>query len=136
MKIIPMNQWTYGQDEEYWDNNWFSTKEEAIEAGKNYYLGEMFYIGQGYNIEFTQEQCEWFDLATNVIDSMYDSLQGEVGEVAEYWINQITQKDEEDLNNRIGKVIMKWIENRIGQPNVFLIDDVEIVTEEKENGSR
>ena len=29
---------------------------------------------------------------------------------------------------------MEWIENRVGQPNVFLIDDVESVIEDEEDG--
>lgn len=34
MKITPTNLWSYTQDEEYWDNDWFPSKEEAIEAGR------------------------------------------------------------------------------------------------------
>lgn len=127
MKITSTNQWSYTQNEEYWDNDWFSTKEEAIEAGREEWPGESFEIGQQYSLEFTEQQCAWFDLAENAIDAMNDALEDTVGEVAEYWTNQITHEDEEDLNKRIGKAIMEWIEDRIGQPNVFLVDNVEVV---------
>lgn len=61
---------------------------------------------------------------------MNDALEDEVGEVAEYWTNQITNEDQEDLNKRIGKAIMQWIQDRVGQPNVFLVDNIEAVMEE------
>lgn len=130
MKITPTNLWSYSQNEEYWDNDWLLSKEEAIEAGREEYLGESFEIGQQYSLEFTEEQCVWFDLAENAIEAMDDALQDEVGEMAEYWTDQITHEDEEDLNKRIGKVIMEWIQDRVGQPNVFLVDNVEAVMEE------
>lgn len=136
MKITPSNLWSYTQDEEYWSNDWFSSKEEAIKAGREEWPGESFKIGQQYNLEFTEKQCIWFDLAENVIEIMDDALQDEVGEVAEYWINQITREDEEDLNKRIGKAIMGWIQDKVGQPNVFLVDNMEAVMEEMENGCR
>lgn len=130
MKITPTNQWSYTQNEEYWDNDWFPTKDEAIAAGCEEWPGENFEIGQQYIIEFTEEQCEWFDIAENAIDAMNDALEDEVGEVAEYWTNQITNEDQEDLNKRIGKAIMQWIQDRVGQPNVFLVDNIEAVMEE------
>lgn len=134
MKITPTNLWSYTQDEEYWDNNWFLTKEEAIEAGREEWPGESFEIGQQYNLEFTENQCIWFNLGENAIEAMDDALQDEVGEVAEYWTDQITHEDEEDLNKRIGKAIMEWIQDRVGQPNVFLVDNVEAVMENEEDG--
>lgn len=135
MKITPTNKWSYSQDEEIWDNDYEYSKEDAIEAGKEWYLGESFKVGRMYDVKFTEEQCEWFNLAEKAIDVMNDALEDEVGEVAEYWTNQITREDEEDLDKRIGKAIMEWIEERIGQPNVFLVNDLETVTEDKVNGS-
>lgn len=135
MKTAPTNQWTYSQNEEYWDNEFFPNEESVIEAGKEAYYGESFEIGQVYSVEFTEEQCTWFDLADKVIDNMIDALEDEVGEVAEYWTDQITYEDEKDLNERIGKTIMEWINERIGQPNVFSINNVKTITEyEEENG--
>lgn len=131
MKTTPTNLWSYSQDEVYWDNDWFPTKEEAIEAGREEWPGESFEIGQQYSLEFTEEQCAWFDLAENAIEAMDDALQDEVGEVAEYWTNQITNEDQDDLNKRLAKTIMGWIKDRVGQPNVFLVDDMESVTEEE-----
>lgn len=130
MKITPTNQWSYTQNEEYWDNDWFPTKDEAIATGCEEWPGENFEIGQQYIVEFTEEQCEWFDIAENAIDAMNDALEDEVGEVAEYWTNQITNEDQEDLNKRIGKAIMQWIQDKVGQPNVFLVDNIEDVMEE------
>ena len=119
MKITPTNKWSYSQDEEFWDNDYEYSKEDAINAGKECYLVESFEVGRMYDVEFTEEQCAWFNLAENAIDAMNDALEDVVGEVAEYWTNQITHEDEEDLDKRIGKVIMEWIEERVGQPNVF-----------------
>lgn len=135
MKVTPTGKWTYSQDEEYWDgSDEFLSKEEAIEAGKEYYLGESFMIGQTYSVKFTEEQCEWLDLAENAIDGLLDSLYDEVGEVAEWWDDQIKSVDKQDLNKRFAKAIMEWIEERVGQPNVFQVNDAEVVMEEDKNG--
>ena len=83
MKITPTNQWSYSQNEEYWDNDFFPSKEEAIEAGKEWYLGESFEVGQMYDVEFTQDDCEWLDIAEHTVDKLIDSLYDEVGEVSE-----------------------------------------------------
>lgn len=133
MKITPTNLWSYTQDEEYWDNDWFPTKEEAIETGREECPSESFRIGQQYNLEFTEDQCIWFNLGENAIEAMEDALQDEVGEAAEYWTVQITHEDEKELNKRIGKAIMEWIKDRVGQPNIFLVDNMEVVMEEIKN---
>lgn len=134
MKITPINLWSYTQDEEYWDNDWFPSKEEAIKAGREEWPGESFEIGQQCNLEFTEEQCVWFNFAENVIETMDEALEDEIGEIAECWVNQISLQDKDDLNKCIGKAIMEWIENRVGQPNVFLVDDIEVIMEDEEDG--
>lgn len=134
MKITPTNQWSYSQNEEYWDNDMLLTKEDAIETGKEEWPGESFEVGQMYDIKFTQDDCEWLDIGNDVINKLVDVLYDRVGEVSEYWENRISHGDEEDLNTRLAKTIMEWIEDRVGQPNVFLVDDVETVMEDEENG--
>lgn len=84
MKITPTNLWSYTQNKEYQDNNWFLIKKEAIEVGCEEWPDESFEIGQQYSLEFTEEQCALFNLAENVIKAMDDALQDEVGEAAEY----------------------------------------------------
>lgn len=135
MKVTPTGKWIYSQDEEYWDgSDEFPSKEEAIEAGKEYYLGESFMVGQTYSVKFTEEQCKWLDLAENAIDGLMDSLYDEVSDAAEWWGEQIKSVDKQDLNKRFTKVIMEWIEERVGQPNVFQVNDAEVVMEEEEDG--
>lgn len=34
MKITLNNQWSCTQDEKYWDDDWFLSKEEEIKAGR------------------------------------------------------------------------------------------------------
>lgn len=134
MKITPTNQWSYSQDEEFWDNDFAYSKEEAIQAGKEWYLGESFHIGQKYELEFTQNDCELMDIGNDVYNKLADILYEQVGEASEYWENRISHGDEEDLNIRLAKTIMEWIEDRVGQPNVFLVDNVEVVMEDEEDG--
>lgn len=134
MKITPTNQWSYSRDEEFWDNDFAYSKEEAIQAGKEWYLGESFHIGQKYELEFTQNDCELMDIGNDVYNKLADILYEQVGEASEYWENRISHGDEEDLNIRLAKTIMEWIEDRVGQPNVFLVDNVEVVMEDEEYG--
>ena len=134
MKITPTNQWSYTQNEEYWDNDFLPTKEDAIEAGKEEWPGESFEVGQKYDIKFTQDDCEWLNIGNDVINKLVDVLYDRVSEVSEYWENRISQGDEEDLNTRLAKTIMEWIEDGVGQPNVFLVDDIEVIMEDEEDG--
>lgn len=134
MKVTPTNQWSYSQNEEYWDNDMLPTKEDAIEAGKEEWPGESFEIGQMYDIKFTQDDCEWLDIGNDVINKLADILYDRVGEASEYWENRISHGDEEDLNKRIAKAIVDWLEDKKLQPNVFLVDDMEAVMEDEENG--
>lgn len=134
MKITPTNQWSYSQDKEFWGNDFAYSKEEAIEAGKEWYFSESFQIGQKYELEFTQNDCEFMDIGNDVYNKLADILYEQVGEVAEYWENRISHGDEEDLNKRIAKTIMDWLEDKKLQPNVFLVDDMESIMEDEEDG--
>lgn len=103
MKITPTNQWSYSQNEEYWDNDMLSTKEDAIEAGKEEWPGESFEVGQLYDIKFTQDDCEWLDIGNDVINKLVDVLYDRVGEVSEYWENRISHGDLDGIAKKTKK---------------------------------
>lgn len=136
-----LNKWTFSSDEEYWNNDDFPTREEAIEAGKEAYayiyenaegFGEGFddfYVGQMVDIKFECQDAEWLDLAEQVMEEFEDALSDEIGEASEYWSDRITKEDEDDLNKRLAKAIMEWMEERHTQNTAYGLENVELITD-------
>lgn len=126
MKITKTGKWTISQDEEYWlYSEKFDSKEKAIEFGKEEFCHEDFYVGQIYNIEFDGKDL--YDPSERIIEELDIELYEEIGEVSEYWRDEITREQELDLNKMINEAVLKWIEKNKLQPNCFKIDDVELV---------
>ena len=126
MKITKTGKWTISQDEEYWTyGEEFDTKEEAIEIGKKEFRHEDFYVGQIYIVEF--ENGDLFDPSERIIDELCYCLEDEVGEYQEYWYENITKEQQEDLNKMINETVLNWIGKNRLQPNCFKIDDIELI---------
>lgn len=130
MKVVSTGNWSASQDEELWNHDEVSTREDAIQFGKEEWLGESFLIGEIYSVDFTEEDCESLDLAERVVEQLSYLLSDEVGEAEEHWSNTITLEDEAKLNKMLAKTIMDWIQSNIGQPNVFKVDNIEVILED------
>lgn len=139
MKKTLLDHWTFSTDEEWWGNEDYPTREEAIEAGKDAYgdpnsddFGD-FYIGQIEEVRFEYQDAEWLDLAEKVIENFVDMLSDEVGEGSEQWYDNISKENEDELNRRLAKAVMDWIEDCGMQNNVDSVTNVERIAVEEEN---
>lgn len=130
MKITPTNQWVYSEDGEWWDSDQYPTKQQAIEAGfQEYPYG--CYVGSCSDMEFTYNDM---DFSEYVIEQLGECIDNEVGDCSQYWYEKIVRNDEEMLEDYLSKAIMKWIEDCQLQPNQYVVNNIEWVEGECEDG--
>ena len=103
--------WSY--DGEYYNGS-FNTEQEAIEDAKECVEDtcEEVYIGT-----CKTPVLSWNSNEEKIIESMYDNLYEECGEVSE--IFEITREQELELANRIDKCVEKWIKDMKIKPNCW-----------------
>lgn len=130
MKITPTNQWVYSADSEWWTSDLYPTKQQAIEAGfEENPCG--CYIGSCSNIDFIYEDM---DFSEYVIERLGECIDDEAGDCSQYWYEKITRNDEKVLEDYLAKAIMKWIEDCQLQPSQYIVNDIEWVEGECEDG--
>ena len=130
MKITPTNQWTYSGNSEFWYKDQYPTKEEAIQAGLEDYP-EGCYIGSCYSMDFTYDDM---DFSEYIIERLGDCIDEEAENCSQHWYNKITWDDEKTLEDYLAKAIMKWVKDCQLQPNQYIVNDIEWVEGECEDG--
>lgn len=130
MKITPTNQWTYSGDSDFWYEDQYPTKEEAIQAGLEDYP-EDCYIGSCYSMGFTYDDM---DFSEYIIERLMDCLENEVDEYVPIWTERISWDDEQLLDDRLTKCVLQWLEDCKLQPSHCVVNDIEWVEGECEDG--
>lgn len=127
MIVTPVNSWVYTADRDNWEGKEYSTKDEAVEAGEKEVLpGFDFYVGQLSTVEFEFEDVYIPEYKVDsIIESLDNTLSDYVGEGSEYWTNNITQEQINELRNKIQAVVFDWIINNVGQPTTYSVDNIE-----------
>lgn len=117
-------QWTFSTNEEMFTyGEYFKDKKEAIEAGREYFEGSSFYVGQveDIGIRFVHIAAE------EVLETIGDRVYDEVGEVAEQYLTKIPKEQEQELENEINAVLEKWITKHGYEPTFFKVINTEKV---------
>ena len=65
---------------------------------------------------------EW--LVENLQEMAYDAI----GEAAEDWLEDVTNEEEEDLQDMVMEAVNKWLEKHKKQPTFFTVTEVETHT--------
>lgn len=127
MIVTPVNSWVYTTDRDNWDGEEYFTKDKAVEAGAKEVLpGFDFYVGQLYNVEFGLDDVYISEYKVeSIIEGLDNTLSDAVGEGSEYWTNNITQEQIDELKNKIQAVVFDWIVNNVGQPTTYSVDNIE-----------
>lgn len=136
MIVTPVDSWVYTTDRDNWDGEEYFTKDKAVEAGEREVLpGFDFYVGQLCDVEFELDDVYISEYKVDsIIESLDNSLSDVVGEGSEYWTNNITQEQIDELRNKIQAVVFDWIVNNVGQPTTYSVDNIEkIEVETSEN---
>lgn len=127
MIVTPVNSWVYTTDRDSWDGEEYFTKDNAVEAGAKEVLpGFDFYVGQLCDVEFELNDVYISEYKVeSIIEGLDNTLSDAVGESSEYWTNNITQEQIDELRDKIQAVVFNWIVNSVGQPTTYSIENVE-----------
>jgi hypothetical protein len=112
---------------EYFNGEFFNTKEEAIDNFKKEIEEEdfsetkkrgYFWVGQCFHFS----AGEFFN-ADNIIDNAWELADGEAGEFAEDYLQDVTQEQKDELDN----LLMSWVIKHNLEPRFYRIKNSEKV---------
>lgn len=136
MIVTPTNSWVWTANRDFWEGEEYSTKDEAVEGCKTEALpGFTYYVGQLSNVAFELDDVYIPEYKVDsIIEGLDNTLSDYVGEGSEYWTNNITQEQIDELRDKIQAVVFNWIVDNVGQPTTYSIENVEkIEVETNEN---
>lgn len=116
-------KWTYSGSQEYFNyGEYFDTKEAAKAYGDEQYQGESFYVGQVETVGFGVIVD-----VSSIFERINENMCDEVGESADDYLMDTDQEHDNELENEITEVIIKWIERHGYQPTFFKVVNIEKV---------
>lgn len=136
--MINQEKWVINiNDEDVWsDNNEFKTKQEAIdfvkkdfeeffeeETGIEYKSDvddRVFYVGQKERFAPSVD-------ADSILEYIAENAYDEAGEVSEGFLDDVSRKEINSLEERLNKVLMEWMEETNNLPAFWLVHNVEKV---------
>ncbi|HBG2558362.1 hypothetical protein OKR31_18655 [Clostridioides difficile] len=125
--------WLYSWDDEYFSDDEYESKEEAIEAAKEELLkfrefgeciydkefGELVYVGKKEDVSLPGIDVE------DTLERVQELIDDEFEDYSEDWITRIKDEDRKILDDRLNKVFENWI-NEFGYKSTwFKVVDVE-----------
>ena len=116
-------KWTFSRSEEHYNEmEYFESKAQAIEEGKEYFEGDKFYVGQ-------VKECGLGVLVdvSSILEHINVNMVDEVGEHAEDYLAYTETEHDKELEQEIQDVITKWIERHEYQPTFFKVVNIEAV---------
>lgn len=118
---VDKTRYCWSDNGEYYIGS-FDTEQEAIEDAKECVedICEEIYVGT-----CEKPVLSWDSNEEEIIESMYDSLYGECGEVSESF--EITREQELELANRIDKCVEQWIKDMKIKPNCWTVVNEHLV---------
>lgn len=113
-------KWTFSRDEENFCNDEFDTRNEAIEAGRDYYDSDPFYVGQieSPGLGVTVDVSAIFE---RINENMCDKC----GEWANDYLMDTKQEHNNELEQELCEVIARWIERYGYQPTFYTVTNIE-----------
>lgn len=115
-------------DQDFWHiEGEYETKEEALREGRliaEKSVDRFFRIGK-------RVECEPFIDAEDVLDRVSEQLYSEFGEVAEAYLEDVSDDEICDLQSEINKVFKKWLDKHSRKPDFFSVEEVEVIEIEK-----
>ena len=110
-------KWCISRNGEDYDNDFFDTKEEAIEYATDnddYNCNETFFVGKA---EFFKPKIDADDIIDRISDDAYDNY----GEWAEAYLHNINTVQKSELQYKLQSVFNKWMKKYSLDPVFFRI---------------
>ena len=114
-------KWTLSIDEELFnEHEYFDTRKECIEFGKEHFEGESFFIGQvkTYSPKITKYEVE------KLIELLQEDAYELVGEVSDNFLTDVTDEQAERLGKIFTRVFKKVLKEDF-MPNFFAVENIE-----------
>lgn len=120
MKYIETDMWCIGTNGEDFFGDYYSSREEAIEAVKEDYGAG--YVGRCVSIEFDEMDITYDETGYYLRQALYY----EVDETAYDW--EMTDEQEVELSKILAKDVIKYVNEHNLQPNCYKVVDIEKVS--------
>ena len=119
---VDKTRYCWSSDGEHYNGS-FDTEQETIEDAKETVndVCEEIYVGT-----CKEPVLSWNSNEEKIIESIYDNLYDECGEVSE--IFEITREQELELANRIDKCVEQWINDMKIKPNCWTVVNEHLVS--------
>ncbi|KHD14360.1 hypothetical protein [Clostridium butyricum] len=121
-----MSKWTYEIDvtREIWRGGVYNTKEKAIENGKKDAIEDG---KQSFKVGIIEEPTNFGVDVDQIINNIQEAMYDDIGEVAEDYLDDVSNEDALDLEKRLNEVFCKWQEEHNYKPSFYKVISEEIL---------
>lgn len=119
-------KWSYNKTTDgNWGNDFFPVREEAIEAGREDYPDEDFYVGQceSIKLDISLDAEHAIDALSGQIDDNYGGNDFEFGQ--SFYDEAMEQHD--SLQAKLDKAVKEWLAENKFCKVFFVVRDIELV---------
>ena len=119
-------KWTNEIDvnSDIWRGEICDSREEAIEEGRK---DAIYYGKKNFKIGIIEEVPNFGVDAEGVIEDIQNDMYGEMGEVAEDYLDDVTKEHLSELEDQLNEVFYKWQEKYNYKPTFYKVISEEII---------
>ena len=121
MRLTKTNELCISTDGEYFFDEGYNSKEEAIESIKDNYRYDGGYIGRCVKIEFVENDMSHMEITDVLNEVLFD----EIGEVSEDW--EFTAEQDKEMSQIAAKAVIDYINKNNLQPRCYKVIDIEFI---------
>lgn len=109
--------WSQSKTDDIWLGGICDSVKECVEEAKaeDYEDTDTFAIGyvEPYEVNYVNSDL--------IIEYLQQDAYEEIGEVAEDWLDSVTNEQREDLENRVLKVVLEWLKDCKEEPKFYKV---------------
>ena len=126
-----MEKWTNEVDvnSDIWRGEIYDSREEAIEQGRKEAIE---YGKKNFKIGIIEEAPNFGVDAERFIEDIQNDMYGEMGEVAEDYLDDVTKEHLSELEDQFNEVFYKWQEKYNYKPTFYKVISEEVIEVDKE----